>query len=154
MAEDKETQDLHGGAEKAEAQDLRGGAESQAERTPRKTEYFDLDRSPDKHTNVHTLEALNARKLPGSPPARLSAQGRTGALLCLGPARTSSNRRDALAHVGGGVQEDVLILTSFYTTSSACGRRQTEGYHAHRASATIKVFAGKAPRFLALVIIE
>jgi len=149
VAEDKETQDLHGGAEKAEAQDLRGGAGNPSKRT----EYYEL--TPDKQAEktAHPLEAL-ARKLSGGPPARLSAQGRTGALLCLAPARTSSNRRDALAHVGGGVQEDVLILTSLYTTSSAVGRRQTEGYHAHRASATIKVFAGKAPRFLALVIIE
>ena len=131
VAEDKETQDLHGGAEKAEAQDLRGGAERQAERTPGKTEYFDLDRSPEKQTTAHSLEVL-ARQLPGSPPARLSAQGRTGALLCLAPARTSSNRCDALAHVGGGVQEAVLILTSFYTTSSAYGRQQTEGYRAPR----------------------
>jgi hypothetical protein len=135
VVEDKETQDLHGGAEKAEAQDLRGGAEKQAENSSRRTEYFDLDLSPDKQKTTHPLEAL-ARKLPGGPPARLSAQGRTGASHNLAPARTSSNRRDALAHVGGGVQEDVHFKTSSYTTSHAYGRQLQEGY-AHRASATI-----------------
>ena len=74
VAEDKESQDLCGGAEKAEAQDLRGGAENSS----RRTEYYNF--SPDKQAEktAHPLEVL-ARKLPGGLPARLSAQGRTGA---------------------------------------------------------------------------
>ncbi len=131
LAEDKETQALRGGAEKAEAQDLRGGAENSS----RRTEYFDL--SPDKQAErkAHPLEVL-ARKLPEGPPARFSAQGRTGALHSLAFASTSSNRRDALAHVGGGVQEDVQFKTSTTTTTTALWAPATEGY-AHCASATI-----------------
>ena len=152
VAEEKETQDLYGGAEKAEAQDLRGGAErAETQDLQGGAEYFDL--SPEKQKTAHPLEAL-ARKLSEGPPARLSAQGRTGALRNTAPARTSSNRRDAVAHVGGGVQEDVQFLTACGTIATPMGADCRGDTHAAHRAPAIKVLQEKPRASLALVIIE
>ena len=139
-AEEEEAQDLRGGAG-TETKDLRGGAERSQARS--NCEYFDLDHSPAKADNAHSLELLQT---PESPPA-LFAQGRTGARPRFGPASTSSNRRDAVAHGGGGVQEDVLTETSL-TTSGAMGAGKTGGNTARTARSAIKVLAQKGPRVL------
>jgi hypothetical protein len=134
----EEAQVLCGGAG-AETQDLRGGAERSRARST--CEYFDLDHSPTKADDAHSQELLKG-KAPESPPAPF-AQGRTGARPRFGPASTSSNRRDAVAHGGGGVQEDVLTETSL-TNSGAMGAGSKTGDNTARtARSAIKVLAQK-----------